>query len=144
MNCPMKRDIRLERFYPHPQDLVWRAITDSEYMKQWMKMESNFKPEVGHKFELHDISGNWGGVLYCEVILVDAPSQLSYRFQGGFMKHETIVTWTLMPEAHGTRLKLDHTGFTGLTDIAISGLTSLGWRWMLGILSKTLTTMQAQ
>ena len=140
----MKRDIRLQRFYPHPQELVWRAITDAQLMKQWMQMDNDFKPEVGHKFELHDISGNWDGTLHCEVVLVDPPDQLAYRFQGGSMKHDTIVTITLIPEANGTRLKLDHTGFTGLTDIAISAIIGLGWRRMFRLLSQTLSEQSTE
>lgn len=135
----MKRDILLQRFYPHPPKLVWRAITEAGLITCWMQMDNEFKPEVGHRFELRDISGNWDGVLYCEVLLVDPPSQLVYQFKGGVMKHATTVTFTLIPEANGTRLKLDHTGFTGLTDIAISGIIGLGWRRMLRHLSKTLT-----
>jgi len=134
----MKRNIRLQRFYPHPQALVWKAITTAGLMKQWMQMENDFKPVVGHQFELRDISGNWDGILYCEVILVDPPSQLAYEFKGGVMKNKTIVTITLIPEANGTRLKLDHTGWTGLTDIAISGIIGLGWRRMFGLLSNLL------
>ncbi len=134
----MKRDIRLNRFYPHPPELVWRAITTASLVKQWMQMDNDFKPEVGHKFELKDISGNWDGTLYCEVILVDPPSQLAYNFKGGVMRNETLVTITLLPENNGTRLKLDHTGFTGLADIAISAIIGLGWRRMFGLLSTLL------
>ncbi len=135
----MKRDIRLQRLYPHPPELVWRALTEAGLIKRWMQMDNEFKPEVGHRFELRDISSNWDGVLYCEVVLVDPPSQLVYRFKGGAMKHETTVTFTLIPEGNGTRLKLDHTGFTGLTDIAISGIIGFGWRRMFRQLSKILT-----
>jgi len=134
----MKRNIRLQRFYPHPQELVWKAITTSSLMKRWMQMENDFKPEVGHTFELRDISGNWDGTLYCEVILVDPPAQLAYEFKGGMMKNTTVVTITLISEDNGTRLKLDHTGWTGLTDIAISAIIGLGWRRMLGLLSDLL------
>lgn len=140
----MKRDIRLQRVYPHPPQLVWRAITDANLMKQWMQMDNNFKPEVGHRFELRDISGNWDGTLYCEVIHIDPPQQLVYSFKGGAMKHETIVTITLIPQGDGTQLKLEHTGFTGLIDIAISGIIGLGWRRMFRLLSQTLTEQRIE
>ena len=135
----MKRDIRVRRFYPHPIIRVWRAITDPEYIKRWMQMENDFKPEVGHKFELHDISGNWQGILHCEVIAVDIPTLISYTFKGGSMNSTTTVTITLIPVVEGTRLELTHTGFTGLKDIAISTIIGLGWRRMLGALSTTLS-----
>ena len=126
----MKRDIRLERFYPHPRERVWCAITEKGLIRQWMQMDNAFEPVVGHRFELRDISGNWDGTLSCEVLLVDPPEQLGYSFQGGFMRHETVVTITLTEQNNGTLLRLEHTGFTGLTDVAISGIIGLGWRRM--------------
>jgi len=142
----MKRNIQLKRFYPHPPALVWKAITTASLMKRWMQMDNNFKPEVGHEFELHDISGNWDGTLYCKVILVDEPSQLAYEFKGGVMKNKTVVTITLIPENNGTHLKLEHTGWTGLIDIALSAIIGLGWRRMFGLLSTLLqdTTIDQQ
>lgn len=140
----MKRDIRMERFYPHPRERVWRAITDKSLMKRWMQMDNDFEPLVGHHFELRDISGNWDGTLYCEVILIDPPHQLAYLFKGGAMKHNTTVTITLVEETNGTRLKLDHTGFTGLTDMAISAIIGLGWRRMLRLLSQTLDNSERE
>ncbi len=126
----MQRDIHLERHYPHPPERVWRAITDPALIKRWMQMDNDFKAEVGHRFELHDVSGNWDGVLMCEVITVEAPQRLSYSFIGGVMNSETIVTITLEATADGTRLQLAHTGFSGLKDIGISFIIGMGWRRM--------------
>ncbi len=140
----MKRDIRMERFYPYPRHLVWRAITDKSLMERWMQMENNFEAIVGHQFELKDISGNWDGVLSCKVILVDPPEQLAYSFKGGSMRHETTVTITLSEEQNGTRLKLDHTGFTGFVDIIFSGIFGYGWRRMFKLLASLLTTENTQ
>ena len=127
----MQRNIHLERFYPHPPERVWRAITNPALIKRWMEMDNDFKAEVGHCFELHDISGNWDGVLVCEVLQVEAPQLLSYSFIGGVMNHETRVTITLEASQSGTRLRLDHTGFRGLKDIGISFIIGMGWRRML-------------
>ena len=127
----MQRDIRLERHYPHPPERVWRAITDPALIKRWMQMDNDFKAEVGHRFELHDVSGNWDGVLVCEVVAVEAPRHLSYSFIGGVMNNETLVTITLEAAGNGTRLQLDHTGFSGLKDIGISFIIVMGWRRML-------------
>ena len=45
----MKRDLKFEEVYPYPREKVWKALTDSEILAQWL-MENDFKPEVGHKF----------------------------------------------------------------------------------------------
>ena len=42
----MKRDIALECVYAPPIELVWRAITDSALLKEWL-MDNDFTPEVG-------------------------------------------------------------------------------------------------
>ncbi|MEO0563308.1 MAG: SRPBCC domain-containing protein [Chloroflexota bacterium] len=136
----MKRDIHLHRDYPHSINVVWRAITDPLIIKQWMKMETNFRPEVGHEFHLRDVSGNWDGTLYGKVLEVEAPQRLSYSFKGGMMRNSTTVMISLAETSNGTRLTLRHTGFTGLTDIAISGIIGLGWRRMMKDLVATLNT----
>ena len=135
----MQRNIHLERQYPHPPERVWRAITDPTLIKRWMQMDNDFKAEVGHRFELRDISGNWDGILACEVIAVEAPQRLAYNFIGGVMKHTTVVTITLEATANGTKLNLDHTGFSGLQDIGLSFIVGLGWRRMLKDIQAVLT-----
>ena len=137
----MKRDLRYERELRHPPERVWRALTEPELMRRWL-METDFEPTAGHHFEFRTDPGiGFDGVLRGEVILVDPPRQIAYTFKGGMMRHETTVTWTLIPETKGTRLILEHTGFTGFADIAISGIIGLGWRRMLGDLPEVLTSM---
>jgi len=43
----MKRDLRFEAVYDHPIERVWRAITDSQAIAQWL-MKNDFEPRVGH------------------------------------------------------------------------------------------------
>ena len=137
----MKRDIKLNRFYPHPPERVWRALTDPEALASWFA-DSDFKPVVGHKFTFTTDPGpTYDGILYCEVIEVDEPHHLAYTFRGGVMKSITTVTWILTPEAGGTRLRLEHTGFTGLRDIAISGIIGLGWRHNLSQMPAVLDSL---
>lgn len=137
----MKRHLRYERQLRHPVERVWRALTEPELMGRWL-METDFEPTIGHRFEFHtDPARGFDGVLYGEVIQVEAPHKIAYTFIGGMMRHKTMVTWTLIPENEGTRLILEHTGFTGFADIAISGIIGLGWRRMLNDLPKVLTSL---
>lgn len=131
----MQRDIHLERHYPHSPERVWRALTDPRRIQQWMQMETDFQPQVGARFELRDISGNWDGTLSCEVTHCEPPIRLAYTFIGGQLRRETLVTFTLVPQDGGTRLVLEHTGFTGFPDLVFSGIIGLGWRRMLRDLS---------
>lgn len=127
----MKRDLKYERFLKHPPRRVWKALTDPKALAGWY-MDNDFKPVVGHKFQFHTEPGpGFDGTLYCEVILVDEPHQLAYTFIGGTLKRQTTVTWTLIPQDKGTLLRLEHTGFTGLSDAAVSFILDFGWRKFL-------------
>ena len=134
----MQRELRYERFLPHPPERVWRALTDSRLMGRWL-METDFEPVVGHRFQFRtDPAPTFDGVLYGEVISVDPPRLIAYTFKGGIMNYQTMVTWTLLPESEGTRLILEHTGWTGLRDVMISHIIGSGWSRMLNALPDVL------
>ena len=100
-------------------------------------MENDFEPRVGHRFQFHTAPRpGFNGIVRCEVLEVDEPRRLVYSWQGGQMRRPTIVTWTLEPIEHGTRLRLDHTGFEGASGLALSVILGVGWRRLL---SRTLT-----
>lgn len=124
----MKRDLRFERFYPHPPERVWRALTDSQALAGWY-MANDFQPVVGHRFTFRtDPAPGFDGVLRGVVTLVDPPHRLEYTFRGGWMQHDTLVRWILTPDDQGgTHLVLEHLGFTGLLDIAASPILGMGW-----------------
>jgi len=97
--------IRVEHFYPHPPDAVWKALTDPEVHARWWAA-GDVRPVVGHRFELD--MGQWG-MQPCEVITVEPERSFRYRFSAGRL--DTIVGWQLAPEGEGTRLTLTHEGF---------------------------------
>lgn len=134
----MQRTIVLERYYPHPPERVWRAITDPSLIERWMLMKNDFKAEVGHRFELHDVSGNWDGFMTCEVIDVQAPHKLVYSFMSAGMQSRTLVHIQLSATDEGTHLKLEHSGFTGLRDMGLSFIIGMGWRRMLKALQDVI------
>lgn len=142
----MIRNIKLERFYHHPPERLWRALTEPEWMGRWM-MDSDFKPEVGHEFAFRTNPAplmGFDGLLYGTVLEVDPPKRLVYSFKGGAMKHDTTVIWTLTERDGGTWLRLEHLGFTGLGDVFVSGIIEFGWRGMLRKLTPVLDTMQTK
>lgn len=123
----MRRDIVLERVYPHPQAKVWRAIASQELLSEWL-METDFQPYVGHRFTFRTKSApGFDGIVHCEVIAVDEPHKLAYTWQASIMKKPTTVTWTLESVKDGTRLRLAHTGFEGLAGVGISFILGRGW-----------------
>lgn len=101
-------------------------------------MKNDFKPAVGHRFNL---KGEWGGVLDCEVLAVEPHKSLSYTWN---FAHEdaaynltSIVTFTLTPTKEGTRLRVQQSGFRPEQKQAFGGANA-GWRQFLGKLSEVL------
>ena len=93
----MKRDLRFEVFYPHAPELVWRALTEREALKEWL-MENDFEPKVGHDFQFRaPPQRGWSGIVNCRVLECEPPKRLSYRWESDSI--DTVVTYTLAP--HG-------------------------------------------
>jgi uncharacterized protein YndB with AHSA1/START domain len=60
-------------------------------------MENDFKPVVGHRFNLR---ADWGAV-DCQVMAVEPNKTLSYTW--GAYSLGSVVTWTLTPTRSGTQ-----------------------------------------
>lgn len=120
----MKRELRLEYVYPHPPEKVWRALTDSKAIAEWL-MPNDFEPRVGHKFQLRtDPQPGFDGIVHCEVLEIDEPRRLSYSWKGGPI--DTVLTFTLEPVPDGTRLKVVQSGFEGVKAILVSFILGSG------------------
>jgi len=132
----VKRDLRLERVYPHPPAKVWRAIADAEKLSSWL-MKNDFQPALGHRFTFRaKPQPGWDGITHCEVIELDPPRRLAFTWRGGAgpdkpLTLDTVVRFTLTPEGDGTRLVLEHTGFRGVRGVLLSFLMGSGWGKML-------------
>ncbi|MGL4557148.1 MAG: SRPBCC family protein, partial [Afipia sp.] len=61
------RSVVVERDFSFPPEKLWRALTQPHLIEEWL-MKNDFKPVVGHSFNL---KGEWGGVLDCEVLAVE-------------------------------------------------------------------------
>jgi hypothetical protein len=65
------RTLVIERVFSHPPEKLWRALTESPLIAQWM-MNNDFEPVVGRKFQFRaDPMPNWNGIVDCEVVIVD-------------------------------------------------------------------------
>jgi uncharacterized protein YndB with AHSA1/START domain len=131
------RTVVIERDIAHPPEKLWRALTQSHLMEEWL-MKNDFAPNVGHKFNLR---GDWGGVLDCEVLEVEPLETLSYSWD---YKHEdpaynlkSVVTFTLTKTASGTHLRVEQTGFQPSQKQAAAGAYA-GWNNFLEKLDKLL------
>lgn len=135
-----KRSVVVERDFPHPPEKLWRALTQPHLIEEWL-MKNDFVPAVGHRFNLR---GDWGGVLDCEVLVVEPGESLSYSWD---YSHDdpaydlrSVVTFTLAPTASGTRLRMEQTGFRPEQKQA-SGGAKVGWGQFFGKLDQLLARL---
>lgn len=130
----MKRNLRIERTYPHPRELVWEALTTRELLAQWL-MDNDFVPVRGHRFLMHtDPAPGFDGTVHCEVLELEAPRRMTWSWKGGPI--DTRVTFTLedavLFSRPGTRLRVEHTGFDGLPAVLVSFILGAGNRGIYG------------
>lgn len=128
----MTKDITLDVALPHPVDRVWRALTDPDALAVWLMPVENFAPVVGREFTVHaKPMPGWDGVVHCAVTEVDEPHTLAYTWRGSKMRTATTVTWRLSTlDDFGTRLRLEHNGFTGLAGAVLAFMHKGGWKKM--------------
>ncbi|GAB3650189.1 SRPBCC family protein [Glycomyces tarimensis] len=103
--------IEVDQFLRFPPARVWSALTEKDKLARWL-MPNDFALRVGHRFTFTtapDADSGFDGVIDCEVLDFEVPRHLRIRWRGGGL--DTIVTWTLTPEANGTRLFIEHSGF---------------------------------
>lgn len=125
----MKRDIQIERRYPHSPHVVWRWLANREAMADWL-MPNTFEPVVGHRFEFHaKPAPGFDGIVRCKVLELDPPKRLAFTWAGGGI--DTVVTFDLSSVEGGTRLTLSQTGFRGPKGVLLSYMLGNGWKAML-------------
>ncbi len=132
------RTVAIERVFPHPLEKVWRALTESPLIAQWL-MKNDFEPETGRKFQFRfEPVAKWDGIIDCEVLIVEHLKRLSYTW--GSMGLESVVLWTLTPEEGGTHVRMEHSGFRPDQQAAYQG-ANYGWQRFFGGLEKVLGGM---
>jgi uncharacterized protein YndB with AHSA1/START domain len=134
------RSVVVEREISHPPEKLWRALTQPHLIEEWL-MKNDFSPVVGHRFNL---TGEWGGVLDCEILAVEPNRTLSYSWD---FKHEdaafdlrSVVTFTLTPTSTGTHLRMEQAGFRPDQKQANAGAIA-GWHKFLANLDEVLARL---
>ncbi len=139
----MNHTIQREILVPQPQEQVWRAITDSSTLAEWM-FPNDFEPRVGHHFTFQvpgKPEANFDGLaVRCEVLECEPPSRLVFSWSAGGPVENTRVSFLLEASGEGTRILFEHAGFD-LTqpfgEQAFQG-AKFGWAKMFGQLSTVL------
>lgn len=140
MNNAIHKDFIIEQ----PRDVVWKAITDSATLAEWM-FPNDFQARVGHRFTFQ-VPGNPkmnfdGLTVRCEVLECDPPAVLSFSWSAGGAVENTRVTFRLEPQGKHTRVLFEHAGFDlsqPFGERALKG-AEYGWAKMFKQLGDVLT-----
>jgi uncharacterized protein YndB with AHSA1/START domain len=119
------RSVVIERDIPFPPEKIWRALTQPHLIEEWL-MKNDFKPVVGHRFNLRrSPQPDVNIVVDCQVLVVEPNKTLSYMWAAYGL--ESVVTWTLTPTRTGTHLRMEQSGFRPDQQQAYQG-ARYGWQ----------------
>jgi uncharacterized protein YndB with AHSA1/START domain len=124
----MTKAIRRELRFPQSPEAVWRALTDSAALAEWM-YPNDFEPRVGHRFTFR-VPPNprleAGLTVRCEVLECVPPRELAFTWVvDEFL--DTRISYRLEPDGTGTCVLFEHTGFE--QEPALRGAEH-GWNMM--------------
>jgi uncharacterized protein YndB with AHSA1/START domain len=133
------RSVIVEKEFPHPPQKVWRALTESSLIEQWL-MKNDFQPVTGHSFSLRtNPVPNWNGVIDCQVLAVEPYRTLSYTW--GTLGMESIVIFTLTPTNAGTHVRVEQSGFRPDQEANYKG-AMYGWKKFMGGLEQVVAGLE--
>ncbi|RWC39219.1 SRPBCC domain-containing protein [Mesorhizobium sp.] len=128
------RAVVVEREVGFPPEKIWRALTQSHLIEEWL-MKNDFKPDEGHRFNL---SADWGAV-DCQVQAVEPNKTLSYTWETKDLR--SVVTWTLTPTSTGTHLRMEQLGFRPDQQQYYQG-AKYGWQRFFANLEQVLARIE--
>lgn len=126
----------IERIYNTSVNVVWKALTDKDQMKQWYFDITEFKPEIGFEFTFYGQGHKGEQYLHlCKITDVVINKKLKYSWR--YDKYEGIsyVSFELFEEGSQTRLRLTHEGLESFPgnnpDFAKESFMD-GWTYITG------------
>ena len=104
-----------ERFFPHPPEGVWRALTDPDQIRQWFLTEARIEGRPGGAVDF--TTGPTRVHATGRILAWHPPLLYEYEWNldptSGFPREErSVVRWELTPVPGGTRVVLVHRGLT--------------------------------
>jgi uncharacterized protein YndB with AHSA1/START domain len=99
----------IERIFDAHAEMLWRAITEKDLMKQWYFDLPEFKAEVGFTFQFTGgPSPEKQYIHLCEITEVIPEKKLTYTWSYKGYKGKSFVTFELFAQGEKTKLKLTH------------------------------------
>jgi uncharacterized protein YndB with AHSA1/START domain len=126
----------IERTLKAPAEMVWKAITEKERMKEWYFDLKKFIPQKGFEFRFY--GGHEDGIQYehvCIITDVIQGEKLTYSWRYKGYAGISFVTFELFAKGDKTLLKLTHAGLESFPsdnpDFAKENFVE-GWTHIIG------------
>jgi len=149
----MTRTVLLQRCYPYPPEILWRALTDATLLGRWF-MQNDIVPEKGHESTIRMApQKGWDGITHCKITELYPLQTIAYTYRGKvsgekplacaginsgiadsaakgiFAELDNVLSFTLTPTGGSTNLTMEHSGFKGVNLIIVSLIMGMGMGW---------------
>ncbi|WP_035718826.1 SRPBCC family protein [Gordonia shandongensis] len=104
--------VDLGRFVTSAPEAVWRALTESDLVAQWLARPVGMVAEVGVVF-VFEIPSDPPGEAACEVLVVEPKRRFEHTYTDLRAKRPArwVIRWSLVPKGRGTRVVFRFDGF---------------------------------
>jgi len=117
---------------------VWRALTDPKALGAWA-MDNDVEATVGHRFQLKTQPRNgFDGVMDAEILELDAPRRVVFRWRGGDLVEPATVEITLHAVAGGAKTDIRFNRLSEDGAACGAAAAMLGARWQHRLLRSAL------
>ncbi|MDX2002595.1 MAG: SRPBCC family protein [Chitinophagales bacterium] len=131
----MNQPLIVEHTYNAPINVLWKALTDKNQLKQWYFDMLDFKPEVGCRFTFTGTDNEGVSYLHVsEVVEVVPNKKLVYTWGYDGYEGNSLVTWELSDEKNTSKVILTHSGIETFPSIPAFAKENFvaGWSEILG------------
>ncbi len=103
--------IVVEQTFHAPMEVVLKAVTDKDQMRQWFfETMNDFEPEPGFETQFNVRTQDRDYPHLWKVTEVIPKRRIVYNWRYGGYTGDSFVVWELSQTSNGTKLKLTHKG----------------------------------
>jgi len=125
----------VEQTYDVPVDVVWKAITDKDQMRQWFfESIDGFKPDPGFETQFNVRAYDQDYLHVWKVTDVIPKKRTVYNWKYGGFPGDSFVIWELSEKPAGSKLKLTHKGYETFpkdNPVFSREATQAGWHYFI-------------